>query len=89
MERRSFKRAALFGILGALVFLVVGAILCGVFPPLEKFVLFKKQELKADFIVVAVYVRFTLFVVIGFIVGWGYYLLEDTQARRRRKKEEE
>ena len=87
MERRSFKRAALFGIFGALLFLLIGAILCGIFPGLKKWGLFKRQELPADLIVIAVTFRYTIFVIIGFIGGLGYYLLEDRITRKRRRNE--
>ena len=88
MAERSFKRAALFGCLGALIFLVIGVILCEVFPSLKQFVLFKTQNLTADLIVIAITVRFNLFVVIGFIAGWAYCLFRGTRVWRERKRTE-
>ena len=79
MAERSFKRAALFGILGALIFLVIGVILCATFKSLNEFVLFKTRNLTADLIVIAITIRFNLFVVIGFIVGWAYCLFRGTR----------
>ena len=76
---KSFKRAALFGVLGALIFLVVAALLCGFFPGLKQFSLFETQQLKFDLVLIAVTVRINLFVVIGFITGWAYCLFRGTK----------
>lgn len=86
MREYSFKRAALFGVLGALIFLVVGVILCEVFESLKNFVLFAKQELNLDLIVIAIQIRFTLFVVIGFIAGWAYCLFKGTRRYNERPR---
>ena len=80
MEERSFRRAALFGILGALIFLVVGVLLCEVFKDLKGSPVFRTHALNLDLLAVAVQIRINLFVVIGFIVGWGYCLC---RGRRR------
>ena len=64
----------MFGVLGALLFLVLGAVLGEFFSSLKGTVLFKTQSLKLDLIVVAIHIRITLFVVLGFIVGWAYCL---------------
>ena len=81
MRERSFRRATLFGVLGALVFLVIGVILCAAFKSLNEFVLFKTQNLTADLIVVAITIRFNLFVVIGFVLGWAYCLFRGDPPR--------
>lgn len=83
MQERSFRRAALFGVLGALVFLVVNFTLCELWGGLKSFVLFKVQEISLDLIVIAIQVRFTLFVLIGFILGWAYCLFRGTGRSER------
>jgi len=82
MVEHSFKRAALFGVLGALIFFVIGAILCAVFKSLNEFVLFKTQDLlKVNLILLDITIRFNLFMIVGFILGWGYCLLRGTRPR--------
>lgn len=87
MQERSFKRAALFGVLGALIFLVVNFTLCELWGGLKNFVLFKVQEISLDLIAIAIQIRFTLFILIGFILGWAYCLFRGT--RRSKRGEEE
>ena len=88
MERRSFKRAALYSIFGGLLFLLVQAILCGLINSLKNVGLFKANEfLDADLIIIALKLRYTIFVIIGFIAGFGYYLFEDRITRKRKKTE--
>lgn len=76
MQERSFKRAALFGVLGALVFLVVALVLVGLFPALGKTLLFRTDYLNFDLVVVAIRVRISLFVIIGFVAGWAFCLFK-------------
>ncbi len=71
---KSFKRAALFGVLGALIFLIVSAMLCAFFPSFKQFPLFRVRPLSLDLIIIALYVRLNLFVLIGFVAGWAYCL---------------
>jgi hypothetical protein len=85
MAERSFRRAVLFGILGALVFLVLGILLCAIFEGLKTFVLFETREVTIDLIVIAVTLRYNAFVIIGFIVGWAYCLFRGTRPRREKE----
>lgn len=88
MREHSFKRAALFGILGALIFFIIGLILCGIFDGLKGFVLFKTQDLmEADLAILAIKIRFNPFVVIGFILGWAYCLFRGTRWRKQPREE--
>lgn len=74
-QDKSFRRATMFGVLGALVFMVAGVLLCALIPSLQGFVLFHTHDLKFDLVVVALLVRINLFVIIGFITGWAFFLL--------------
>lgn len=75
MEGRSFKRAALFGVLGALIFLVTGVVLVAIFPRLGSTLVFETRPVTIDLQVIEVKFLFNLFVVIGFAVGWAVCLL--------------
>jgi len=84
MEERSFRRATLFGVLGALVFLVLGVILREVFHGLKTSTMFRIHTLRLDLLVIAIHIRVTLFVVVGFIVGWAYCLFKGTRRAKTR-----
>jgi len=74
MEERSFKRAALFGILGSLMFYVFGKILTQFFPGWRDALLFESDRINFDLHLIAIQIRISLFVVIGFISGWAFCL---------------
>jgi len=78
MEERSLKRAVLFGFLGALIFLVLGAVLVHFVPALKNTLVFRTNFIKFDLYLVRIHVRSNLFVVIGFIVGWAVCLFRKT-----------
>jgi hypothetical protein len=88
MERRSFKRAFLFGILGALIFLVINGIVIALWKGGRNFFLFKVSEMPVDLFFIKIIFRFNLFILIGFILGWAYYLFGDFHWHRRSKKTE-
>jgi hypothetical protein len=69
-----FQASGLVWSAGPLIFLVIGVLLCEVFGGLKVFVLFRRQPLSADLIVIAVQLRFNLFVLIGFVIGWAFCL---------------
>ena len=74
MQEKSFRRAALFGVLGALVFYVIAAITIHFGPSLKKTLVFRTDTLSFDLVLISVSVRISLFVIIGFIAGWAYCL---------------
>jgi hypothetical protein len=78
MEERSFKRAVLFGVLGALVFMVLGAVLVHFIPVLKDTLVFRSDFIKLNLHLVAIHIRINLFVLIGFIVGWAVCLFRRT-----------
>ena len=88
MREHSFKRAILFGILGALIFLIVGFVLTVVFPSLEDTFLFKVYEADLDVKAVAFQIRFTVFVIIGFTAGWGHCLFRGTRRAKKRREDD-
>jgi hypothetical protein len=83
MERRSFKRAFLFGILGALIFLVINGIVIAIITSARNFFLFKVYEIPVDLFLLKIIFKFNLFIVIGFIAGWAYYLFGDFHWQRK------
>jgi len=74
MEERSIRRAVLFGLLGALVFFVLGRVLWQVFPALKDTVFFRTEQINFDLYLIAIQFRINLFVVTGFIAGWAFCL---------------
>lgn len=78
MEERSLKRASLFGILGALVFGVLAAVLVHFFPSLKNTVVFRTDVIKLDLHLIAIHIRISLFVLIGFVTGWAFCLFRKT-----------
>ncbi|MFT5474399.1 MAG: hypothetical protein ACI856_002737 [Kiritimatiellia bacterium] len=74
MSERSFKRCSLFGILGALSFYLVGAILIHFFATLKKWVFFRTDAVEFELLFINIQLRLNLFVVLGFIVGWAFCL---------------
>lgn len=74
MEERSFKRAALFGVLGALIFFVLARVWITFFPGSRGFFLFDSDKIQFDLYLIAVQVRINLFMVLGFIAGWAFCL---------------
>jgi len=89
MAERSFRRALLFGGLGALVFLIVSMVLVHFAPRLKDTLLFKTDTLRFDLVVIAVHVRISLFVIIGFAVGWAYCLFRGAPRRPGRGRPNE
>ena len=71
---KSFKRATLFGVLGALIALILSALICGFFPGVEQFPLFKVRPLTLNLIIIVIQLHLNLFVLIGFVAGWAYCL---------------
>ena len=74
MTEHSFKRAALFGVLGALVAFLVGKILVQFAPGLKGSVLFETERIDLDLYLIGIQLRINLFVVAGFIAGWAFFL---------------
>ncbi len=68
------KRAFLFGILGALVFWILGVILAAFSSGFKSSFLFSTEDIKLDLHIIAVIFRVNLFVAIGFVAGWAYCL---------------
>jgi hypothetical protein len=71
---KSFKRAALFGVLGALIALIVSALICGFLPGMKQFPLFKVRPLTLNLIIIVIQLHLNLFVLVGFVAGWAYCL---------------
>jgi hypothetical protein len=74
MPEKSFRRAALFGVLGSLVFYIVAALIVHFFPSLKRTLLFRTDTLQFDLVLISVSVRLSLFVIIGFAAGWAFCL---------------
>lgn len=87
MREHSFKRAALFGVLGALIFLVIGIVLCEFWGGLRDTVLFGIHPLHLDLRAIEITVNINLFVIIGFLLGWAYCLFRGTRRSERSDKD--
>ena len=87
MQEKSFRRAALFGVLGALVFLVIALVLVGIFPGLKKTLLFRTDHINFDLVVIAIRVRISLFVIIGFVAGWAFCLFKGSPVHRSKSSQ--
>ena len=74
MSERNFKHCTLFGILGALSFYLVGAVLIHFFRNLKHVIFFRTDSIEFELLFINVALRMNLFVILGFIVGWAFCL---------------